>query len=262
MNTLQIKIRSVIHFFTGSFDRLVGNSPKIFILNYHGVSDSGWKYDISKEKILKEIDMLLGYCDYVELSEINKHLNNKNYSGKPLFSITFDDGYKDVISIAQDLNKRGIKPAVFVLSHTEKSDRAELENKKSFLSIKELNQLIKLGWTIGSHGATHQNFHLLDTKKDIIFEVKTSKEKISALINKKVEYLAYPKGAYNRKILESVSSSGYAAAYTVDPDFVNNATNRYLIPRIGVDNTHSISELRNMITPTSVFIRKYLKRFI
>lgn len=262
MNNLQIKVRKIIHFFTGSFDRLIGNTPKVFILNYHGVSNSGWRYDVPKEKILKEIDMLLKYCKFVGLPEINKYLNQKSYSGKPVFSISFDDGYKDVMTIAKDLNNRGVKPAVFILSHTESADRSELENKKSFLNVKDIKQLMKLGWTIGSHGATHQSFHLLSDKKDILFEIKSSKEKISKTINRKINLLAYPKGAYNEKIVKTVSISGYDAAYTVDPDFVNNATNKYLIPRIGVDNTHSVTELKNMITPTSVIIRKYLKRFI
>lgn len=262
MNTLQIQIRRLIHFFTGTFDRLIGNMPKVFILNYHGVSNSNWRYDVSKEKILNEIDMLLRFCKYVDLTEINKYLNTSKYTGSPIFSITFDDGYKDVMSLAKDLDKRGIKPAVFVLSHIEKANRNELENKKDFLTQRDISKLIDFGWVIGSHGATHRNFHLLSDKKDILFEIKTSKEKISKAINKKVNFLAYPKGAYNRKITKAVSEAGYTAAYTVDPGFVNNATNRYLIPRIGVDNTHSVAELKNMITPTSVLIRKYLKRFI
>jgi peptidoglycan/xylan/chitin deacetylase (PgdA/CDA1 family) len=89
------------------------------------------------------------------------------------------------------------------------------------------------GMEIGSHGLTHRYLPLL-SKKEIERELKGSKREIEALINRRVEYFAYPGGHYDRLTLKLLADNGYAGACSCHLGLNTSGTNTFLMKRMEI----------------------------
>ena len=255
MNTKNtILLRKMVYSTIGLLGSLI-SIPKITIFCYHGISDSGWRFDVTGEDFEKQIKYLKTRYKLVSLPEIHEYLSNNKRITKPLACITFDDGYKDVLKIQEFCKAEKIYPTVFVLSNPKLVNRKEIDNNKELLSDKDIKSLIKYGWTIGSHGATHENFKSL-TYNQIVNEVDKSKKMLEKSLGLKIDYFAYPKGSYSQAIVNQVSKSGYKLAVSMDPGILNMKSDKFTLPRVGVDGSHSFTEFVALPNPITVLLRK------
>lgn len=118
---------------------------------------------------------------------------------KPYIVLTFDDGYLNHYQIARSLNRQGINATFFIITHLKSYGGKTLLAKKPEL-IREISEM---DHEIGSHSCTHPN--LVDlTLSNIEKELKASKELLEGIINKKVQGFAYPYGAYDKRVLDTV----------------------------------------------------------
>lgn len=170
------------------------------VLMYHSIEqnvsdDPKGMFTISLEKLKSQLGFL------------------KNYNVVPFgapsgrsgdISITFDDGYKNNLSLAAEvLVEKGYPFTVFVIA--EKVINGDSE----YLSKTELQQLSKIpGVTIGTHGWSHKKLAELESFK-IIEELSTSKKSIEDIIGSPVEVLSYPHGSTNRAVSEIAKQVGY-----------------------------------------------------
>jgi peptidoglycan/xylan/chitin deacetylase (PgdA/CDA1 family) len=125
-------------------------------------------------------------------------------------TITFDDGLASVFSLAlPELEGIGATATVFVIS----SLVGETYRGCRVMTKSMLNQLVSAKWEIGSHTATHKNLtELSDAAANA--ELESSKETLEKVISGKVSSLAYPYGAFNRRII-ALTAKHYACARTV-----------------------------------------------
>lgn len=255
MNTKNtILLRRLVYSTIGLFGSFI-STPKVTIFCYHGISDSGWRFDVTKDEFIKQMKYLKTKYKLISLSEVDEYLSSNKTFTKPLACITFDDGYKDLLTIKNYCKSEKIYPTVFVLSNPKLANRLELENNKKLLSIKDIKSLIKYGWTIGSHGATHSNFKTL-TNNQILTEVDKSKKSLEKALGIKINYFAYPKGSYSQAIVNQVIKSGYKLAVSMDPNILTKQSNRFALPRVGVDGSHSFIEFAALPNQVTVGIRK------
>lgn len=253
-----LKIRKTAYLSLYALDRFLGLKPRLVILCYHGIARSDWKFDIAFKQFERQVAYLSKNYNFLSLEDINLY---KVGSLNPSVILTFDDGYKDLLSIRKICKKYGVKPALFVLSDNKKADKRELGNSKKFLNKKEILTLIRDGWTIGSHSATHKDFYKLTSKK-VIEEVIDSKNDLEKKLGREVKYFAYPRGRYSKKILKAVKKAGYQMAFTMDDNFINKNSNLLKLPRIGVDGSHSFSEFCATMSPSNIILRSIIKKFI
>lgn len=89
---------------------------------------------------------------------------------------------------------------------------------------------------IGSHGLTHSNLDCL-SEADLFNELNESRSLLSNCIQKKIDSLAFPDGAYNEIVKSACRNSGYRRMLAVK--LKNNAEKQELdlAPRLSISNT-------------------------
>ncbi|MGZ5438009.1 MAG: polysaccharide deacetylase family protein [Pyrinomonadaceae bacterium] len=143
-------------------------------------------------------------------------------------AITFDDGYRDNLTIALPLlEKYSLPMTLFVVAGFVDSD--------GYLSEEELREMARHPLvTIGSHGLSHPNFTLLATDEARL-ELKESKQRLQEIIGRKVDLLAWPYGECNPELERLSGACGYRASWSVWKG-TNGAHSRWRVPLGGRDH--------------------------
>lgn len=232
----------------------------ISIFCYHSIADNDWRFSVSPHVFKQQILSLMhdGYT-FVTLTDVYKHITGEKKLVKPSVCICFDDGYADLVEIAPFLTKHGIYPSLFVLSDPSDANRIELDNTQKLLTTDQIKELNKLGWEIGSHTATHPDLLKMNAT-DLEKEIVLSKKRLESDLVCDVQFIAYPKGRYNQKVLDLAIKAGYIMGLTMDDALISENTDLLTIPRIGIDRTHSLAEFKGAGTLLAITIRKYIKR--
>ncbi len=245
--------RRVILFFFFICSSILGDNKKNrTILCYHGISNVGNTYTVSPEQFERQMQKLSAYADFVSLDTLLSSSVGKQQ--RPMVSITFDDGYTDVITVLPILKKYNIPATVFALAHPEKANRRELEHTGKLLSYAQLRELKSIGLTIGCHSATHADFHAMhDAERKA--EIVTAKQYMEKKLGFPVTYFAYPKGRINAKNASVVKKAGYKAAFTTEHSVVRLDEKLFNVPRTVVDGTYTEKDFPAVISPSTFFIQ-------
>jgi peptidoglycan/xylan/chitin deacetylase (PgdA/CDA1 family) len=144
--------------------------------------------------------------------------------------VTFDDAYRNIELVMDDLRKLGVPVTVFVCTTLADQDGAPLDVVEvtpahdtdvmglSTLSWDRLRALNSRGISLGSHTETHP--HLPELGDDeILRELTTSKERIEKETGQPCRELAYPYGEHNARVRKLAREAGYDRAYgLIDAD--------------------------------------------
>lgn len=260
MSALYVPTRRSIYVTIGKVSRLLHlPEPPVHILCYHSISSDGWDFSVSKEVFKKQIQYLSSKYDFVSLKDIEQYVLGKKEFQKPSVAITFDDGYKDILSVVPFLYSLGIQPTVFVITDRGRENKKELGTDRKFLNTTDLKKLIKNGWEVGSHTRTHPDMDTLK-RTQIKDEIVNSKKELEKLLNHKVNSIAFPKGRYNKYALKMVKDAGYKMCMTMNDGIIDHNSDLLQLPRIGVDGTHSFSEFKVLASPLAIRFRNLLKK--
>lgn len=117
-------------------------------------------------------------------------------------------------------------------------------NKKELIEMSKLPNIL-----IGAHTVTHTRLAIQETEVQE-WEIKESKIELEKIINKPVEYFAYPFGLknidYNIKTVELLKKHGFKKAFTTEGKNIKINDNRYEIPRYGARNWNE-KQIRNIL---------------
>ena len=256
---LLVSMRKLIYWCLCVFDKITMQKTKIFILSYHSFSNDDWLYTTPFTEFKKQISYLKksGYS-IVSLETIEKFIKNEIVITNPSVVITIDDGYKDNLDIVNYLEENKIPATLFILSNGSSINREEVATNKELMSTQEIKKLIKSGWTIGSHSATHANLSSLN-KSNLKKEIYDSKTNIQNQFGLKVNYFAYPRGKYNTNVIETIKAAGFTMSLTMDDGTITSKSDLFTLPRIGVNRTHSINEFKTIFSPTVIKFRDFIK---
>lgn len=259
---LFVLTRKSIYLSLYSVDRLLMRKNNLFILCYHSFSEDDWFYSVNVENLKQQINILKkqGY-DFITLDEVYDHIKGVKSINKPSVVITIDDGYSDVVSTLDIFEKEYIKPALFLVSNVKGVNRIEMDSDKKLLSAEELKIIKNKGWEIGSHAATHTKLTNLPEER-LMSEIFEPKKVLESSLNQTIKYFAYPFGGYNDQVLKYVNLSRYRMALSMDDGKIDRKTDLLRVPRIGVNNTHSINEFKTLYSPSVVGFRKIVKKII
>lgn len=226
------------------------------IFCYHGIGPDDWRFSVDFSDFKKQVDYLLKNFTPITGEELSLYFKNKILPN-PAFVLTFDDGYKDIYQVKEYLYKSDIKPIVFILSDRAKAHRSELKTNRSFLSQAEILNLVKDGWSVGCHSATHPDFSSL-TGKAIKREIIESKRELEKEFGLKINYFAYPKGKYQKRVLAAVKKAKFEIGFSLDSEPISPQIDPFKTPRIGIDRTYDFLEFKAAFSPSVVKIRSYL----
>lgn len=252
-------IRRASYVLLGSIDRtLIKSQSQIVVLSYHSVAHDTWKFSIDRSMLMKQISYLQKHYSILSLDSLNQFIKNKTTITKPSVVLTFDDGYKDILTMKDFFKKKNITPALFILANPKKPNLKELGTKRTFLSKREIISLHKAGWEIGCHSATHSNLAEL-SDKELYQEIVASKRSLEKDLGIKINYFAYPRGKYNAAVLEMVKKAKYKMAFTMDDGLITPGVAPLMLPRVGIDRTHTFAEFKTAFSPSVIRLRRTIK---
>lgn len=223
------------------------NKSKKLILCYHSVGNNEWRYTVKTNNFIKQIEFLNLHYKIKSLSD----LLEKDKQG---VSISFDDGYLDIVENALPiLEKKDISPTVFVLGDYERVNRKELDNDLRIVNYDQISDLHKRGWEIGYHTATHADLGSL-SEHDLEKEIILGRINLEKKLGFPIKYFAYPKGIYSDKIIRYVKKGNYNAAFTTDGYAVKKGDDCAKISRISIEKELTVNQLEALLSPLGLYI--------
>ena len=151
-------------------------------------------------------------------------LGNEPIGGKELL-ITFDDGYEDnMLWAAPLLAKYGFTAVFFLVTDFMETGEAKdlwyeqgsPTEYRRFLKWPQVSELIKQGFSIGSHSCRHLDLDKV-SESELEIEMRRSKECLETRLAVPVTSFAYPRGKYNEEVVMAAEKAGYRTAFTTVP---------------------------------------------
>ena len=181
------------------------------VLNYHQINNKAHNLlTLSAE----EFDAQMAYlhdCGYTTISpdQLIDHLQyGADLPPNPIL-ITFDDGYEDNYREAYPiLQKYNFTATIFLITDF-------VSNNNRYVTWSQVKEMQENGFSFGSHTLSHV-FLANASDDDIRSELTKSREAMEWRLNQKIQYLAYPGGAYDQRVINLVRQAGYRAAFTID----------------------------------------------
>lgn len=186
------------------------------ILTYHHISDSIDYYTCVKQKVFEQqIRSITGEFEIINFADaITHYLNGTPQPGKVV--ITIDDGYQDSLAACNILDHYNATATLFIPTSEIGKDN-KWNHKAPYiaqnLTADQIINLHKAGYTIGSHGRTHQNLPKLDNA-DLDAEIGGSKKDLTSLLGPSDYFFCYPFGVHNHRVRKLVSKHYPAAVAT------------------------------------------------
>lgn len=224
---------------TGSYDEGSKYTKTVPILMYHHIRDFDdpknridTNLSVSPTKFKQEVDWLknAGYktIDFEDL--FSGHVSEKS------IILTFDDGFSDNYDAYKILKDNGQKGTFFVVSgsigagsHMSKDQLIEMENNDM---------------EIESHTVNHLDLTKLN-EANLNYQLVSGKNDLETMLDRKIDFLCYPSGRYNDKVIDATRKAGYAAAVTTN--FSAKDGNNFTLPRVRMNHDDRVGSLGTRI---------------
>lgn len=217
------------------------------MLMYHAVTPGkirpDWPWAISMQQFRDQLDFLAaeGYATPT-MGELVAE--PEKWAGRAAV-ITFDDGYVDNLAACDELQKRNMRATWFVVTGSiGESPKWPADGRPDgrLLDAAELREIKARGMEIGSHSVNHVRLTELDDAR-LAGELVDSKVALEDLLGKPIGSFAYPYGAWNAHCAEAVQQAGYSAACCTRTGWALRDNNPYLLRRLSIFNTDTVSTL-------------------
>jgi peptidoglycan/xylan/chitin deacetylase (PgdA/CDA1 family) len=157
--------------------------------------------------------------------------------------ITFDDGYRDVLTYAAPVLHRLDLPATMYVITTRLSGR-----DPSFLTVPMLRRLERQGVEIGSHTVSHPDLTTLSDRR-LRSELVESRRTLERALRHPVQWLAYPYGAHDARVVDFARRAGYVLAVTTRHGDRQPGAEPLQLYRIRVVDTTGAAGLNALLAP-------------
>jgi peptidoglycan/xylan/chitin deacetylase (PgdA/CDA1 family) len=168
---------------------------------------------------------------------------------RPLL-VTFDDGYSDVFDNAAPVLRRSGMPATMYVI----TGRPTLANS-GFLTWRGVRQLASTGFDIGSHTVTHRPLTALSSD-EVVEELVRSRHALEQHLGHPVQWLAYPHGAVDGRVVGLARRAGYVLGVTSSPGLVQEAADPLELHRFEILDDTGVTGLAAILRPAEVSCRR------
>jgi peptidoglycan/xylan/chitin deacetylase (PgdA/CDA1 family) len=218
----------------------VYHTDGVSVIGYHSVDDED-------SLISTPIKMFRAQMEYLRNNNIRvislKALYEALASPEPLpkraVVLTFDDGFESVYENAFPILKEFGYPATLFLVTGSVGKTMGWERVKGICAYtlctwEKLKEMDEGGIDIQSHTRTHPFLAELDDE-GLASEIGGSKSEIEDNLDKKVEFLAYPYGNFDARVIESLKEHGFAGAACGTFGKARKGQDRFAIKRVGTE---------------------------
>lgn len=210
------------------------------VLYYHVVTQAQHK------KFAQQMDDLIRWTKPISVTNKSQLEPGIHHVG-----VTFDDGFACITENAlPELVRRNIPFTLFVPTGCFGQQPQWARNNKGrdfrevVMTVDQLRRLKGNGLvSVGSHCVTHSNLLFLseeNTKNEII----QSKHDLENILQKEVNTMSFPYGAFNQSLVEWSQKAGYDRVFTISPTLAFSDPNEYVTGRVRVDPTDWRLEFR------------------
>lgn len=213
------------------------------ILCYHDVTPNNPDNNellVNPEKFKEQLQYLKdnNYTP-ISLDEFYDYLRNNQPIPEKSVVITFDDGYKGNYEYAYPLLKEFKFPAtVFVISN--------YVGAPDFMTAEQLKEMSDNGIEIESHTFKHDDLSKLDETQQLE-TLKKSKNDLEKIIEKPIDFVAYPFGRHNSNTRIAAEKAGYKLGFNLNGNFADRKDNNFNIDRIYVSNNDSLKKFESRL---------------
>lgn len=173
-----------------------------------------------------------------------------------LVAVTFDDAligvHRHAVGI---LGEMGITATVFAVSRRLGTGTPEwYPGSDRVMTPEELREVADAGHAVQSHTRTHADLPALDDAETLHGELAGARADLEQVLDRPVEYLAYPFGYFDRRVRDAAEAAGYRAAFTFLAGRVVPGLDRYRLPRFPMGSRHHRARLAYLLgRPSSSF---------
>jgi len=237
----------------------MASALRIPVLMYHrvGEANNGWerKYCISPQRFSTHMHTLAraGWRP-VSIDAFFSWLDNRVELPEKSFLLTFDDGFLGVHEHAAPVLAALDWPAtVFLVSQLigQRDTWCEAHNPSGvtypLMDAMHIRELRAQGFSFHSHTRSHADLPALDDHA-LHDQLVGARDDLHSLLGEAADYLAYPYGHYDDRVLRAAQAAGYRAAFSVQPGFNRRDVDRFRLRRLDVFGTDSAAALRRKIT--------------
>ena len=215
---------------------------KFVCLTYHVIGEPGGQYTLSERQFQDQLALLQreGYViDGFEGLEL------KLRSGQSLPSryvvLTVDDGHESALLAADVLGKCGCYASFFLT-------RDRSVSKPGYIRERDIRELRRRGFSVGTHGTTHRGFTFLP-EDQCLAELAESKRWLEDVIGEEVRFMAAPGGFIKASVMKLAYECGYTLVGTCN-EWMNSPATMALsgsVNRVNVRRNFSIQAFRHII---------------
>ncbi len=235
------------------------NAERIPVLMYHRVGNAhnDWerKYCVSAARFSEHMHTLArAGWQAVSIDDFFAWLDSGVELPQQSFLLTFDDGFLGVHEHALPVLTTLRWPAtVFLVSQLigQRDAWCEAHNPSGvtypLMDISHIRELRARGFSFHSHTRSHADLPTLDDGA-LYDQLAGARADLQTLLGEAVDYLAYPYGHYDDRVLRVAREVGYRAAFSVQPGFNRRDIDHFRLRRLDVFGTDSAAALRRKIT--------------
>ena len=181
-----------------------------------------------------------GYRTVTQLELFEALFRGRSLGAKPIL-ITLDDGYRDALDNASPVLARlGMQATAYVISSRGAN------GYPLFLTWRNMRELESRGVEIGSHTATHAQLTSL-SDDEALRELVQSRRALERHLHHRVQWLAYPFGAYDARVERLSRRAGYVLAVTTEYGVVQSARRPLALSRLRVLDSTGVGGLAAML---------------
>ena len=199
------------------------------VLMYHSIASSGNKLRVPSPNFAEEMKWLHdnNYTS-LTLDQLNDYITSKKPFPEKSVVITLDDGYVDNFDGAFPYIKQyNLHATIFMISG--------YIGKEGFLTADQFKEMSDSGFIdIEDHTVSHPFLDTLSYDEQYK-ELKDSKDTIEGITGKKVEYIAYPSGRYNKDTISIAQILGYKMCFKMEGGSGTLQDSPYEFPRAFAD---------------------------
>jgi len=210
------------------------------ILMYHSVAYNKIFFTVKPENFKKQMAYLKEKnYSVVRLAKIAEMLKNKEKIPEKTVVLTFDDSFEDnYFNVFPILKEYGFPATIFTATDfIGKEQRNEstglLLKTLNWEQIKEMHQSGLIDFE--PHSCSHRELPII-SPKEAQKEIINSKKVLEEGLNKQCRCFAYPRGKYNKDIINILKENGFLAAVTVNFGKAQDGSGLYRLPRQSVDS--------------------------
>jgi peptidoglycan/xylan/chitin deacetylase (PgdA/CDA1 family) len=155
--------------------------------------------------------------------------------------ITFDDGYRNVLTHAAPVLDRLRMPAIAYVISGRLTGAGP-----AFLTCRDVRRLERLGVEIGAHTVSHRDLRAL-SDADLQHELVASRRALERCVAHPVQWLAYPYGGFDDRVVEQARRAGYVLAVTTVGGTDQRAARPHELRRFGVLDSTGVAGLAGLL---------------